>query len=77
MMSTTTDPAIATSFTHIRALNGRQHVGQTPLDALVIECQLEYDVWPQQGDGPLFKAQEMEDKWDVYQWNGQLYVARS
>ena len=28
-------------------------------------------------DGPLFVARQMEDKWDVYLYDGHLYFARS
>ena len=76
MVSTTQDPEVAASFSHLRSSNGSQHVGQMPADPLGIDCLLEYDDWPLR-DGALFKADEMEDKWDLYQWNGQLYAARS
>jgi hypothetical protein len=76
MMSTTQDPAIAASFSRLRASDGRQHLGQMPPDPLEIDCLLEYEDWPVQ-EGPLFKAEEMEDKWDIYHWNRQLYAARS
>ncbi len=28
-------------------------------------------------NGPLFKAEEMEDKWDIYQFDDYLYFVRS
>src|SRR5204862_3610513 len=33
--------------------------------------------YPDQEDGPLFVAQQMEDKWDVYRFGDSLYFARS
>ena len=76
MMSTTQDADVAASFSHLRVSDGRQHVGQMPPDPTAIDCLLEYEGWPLR-EGPLFKADEMEDKWDIYQWNGQLYAVRS
>src|SRR5438093_9740874 len=42
-----------------------------------LECSLSYPAVQAPADGPLFKANEMEDKWDIYFFNPHLYFARS
>lgn len=77
MLSTTTNPAVAESFVRLRSDNGQGHVNQYPADAHVVECRLSYAAPAQPVDGPLFKAQEMEEKWDIYMVAKRLYFARS
>jgi hypothetical protein len=77
MISTTKDPNIAARFTHLRSVRGEEHRGRHPEDALIVPCNLTYLFNGESRDSPLFVAQQMEDKWDIYQYDGYLYFARS
>lgn len=76
-ISTTSDPAVAQRFLELRASLGTEHVGQVPNDAVHAECDLSYPADGRSADGPLFIAEEMEDKWNIYLHAGCLYFARS
>lgn len=75
MLSTTTNPSIAFSFTRFRSSDGREYIDQLPADAAAVECNLRYE--GEAREGPLFKASEMEDKWDIYLWKDRLSFCRS
>lgn len=77
MMSSTKDETIAAKFLHLRHSTGEEHRGKQPPDAVVVPCNLIYPFNGESRDGPLFKAQQMEDKWDIYLYDGHLYFARS
>lgn len=77
MISTTSDERIATSFTALRASLGQEYVGTLPQDAVEIESRLVYPLKGAIADGALFKAQQMEDKWDLYLYGDRLYFVRS
>lgn len=77
MISTSKDPNIAARFTHLRSVRGEEHQGRHPEDALIIPCNLSYPYNGESRDSPLFVAQQMEDKWDIYLYDGHLYFARS
>jgi hypothetical protein len=44
---------------------------------VVARCELSYPFNGESRDGPLSLAQQMEDKWDIYLYDGHLYFARS
>jgi hypothetical protein len=77
MISTTKDPAIAAKFTHLRTATLEKHKGKSPEDALTVRCDLRYPFGSKLKDGPLFVAEQMEDKWDIYLQDGHLYFTRS
>ncbi len=77
MISTAADQRQALKFKELRRSNGDHLIGTTPDEASHIDCQLRY---PHQGatrDGALFMAKEMEDKWDIFLFEGRLYFTRS
>ena len=77
MLSTSGDLEVAASFVRQRAADGIEYRGQEPADASVHGCRLTYH-WPAVLEGgPLFKAEQMEDKRDIYYHGGNLYLARS
>jgi hypothetical protein len=75
--STTSDKSIAESFNRLRASNGRELIGRGPEDAIHVECTLSFPYSGERNDGPIFIAQEMEDKWDLLAYGNSLYVRRS
>lgn len=76
MLSTTKDQDIAARFVALRSSVGSNHAGQMPAGATAIGHRL---VYPGGGiaDGALFKAQQMEQKWDIYLYGDSLYFCRS
>ena len=74
--SATNDPAVAASFGELRNSDGRQHLSTAPLPHRV-EQRLMLDIPAPPPEGILFRASEMEHKWDIYHWSGWLFVARS
>jgi hypothetical protein len=77
MLSVTQDPNIAARFNHLRRSSGEEHRSQKPQDAVLTACELSYPFHGETKDGPLFVARQMEDKWDIYLYDGFLYFARS
>ncbi|MEZ4651014.1 MAG: hypothetical protein R3E97_19955 [Candidatus Eisenbacteria bacterium] len=75
--SLTQDPKIGDAFAALRAVDGREYLGKTPESPLRLECDLSYSHRGETRDGPLFKAACMEDKWDIYLYDGGLYFTRS
>lgn len=77
-VSTTGDPAICESYNRLRNSTGEEYQRTELEDAIRIPCNL---VYPFQGDGhtgrPVFKAEQMEDKWDMYLYDNQLSFVRS
>jgi hypothetical protein len=77
MLSATKDPSIAARFSRLRGASGEEHRGRHPEDAVVARRDLAYPFNGESRDGPLFVARQMEDKWDIYRYDGHLYFARS
>jgi hypothetical protein len=77
MISTTKDPSIAARFNRLRRSTGEEHRGHHPGGPLTAPCALRYPFNGEGKDGPLFVAGQMEDKWDIYLYDGYLYFARS
>lgn len=70
MVAVTQDPKIAESYATLRGSSGEQYRGRAPEDSRACDCDLHY---PHKGDtrnGPVFKAEAMEDKWDIYLYDG-------
>lgn len=77
MNSTTKDPGVAAQFTRLRASTGVERRDQLPANASVTDCTLYYPIAQALSDGALFKATEMEDKWDIYLFHPHIYFSRS
>ena len=77
LTSTTADMQIAMRFDALRSSDGQEHRGSTPSGFVETDCNLTYPTLGTPHDGPLFKARAMEDKWDIYLYDGYLYFARS
>lgn len=78
MTSTTADASIAATFAHLRTDDGRRLATATMPDALAAPCDIAlsgFDV-PRK-DGPVFRAPEMEWKWDVTLLGDRLSFTRS
>lgn len=77
MTSTCGDLRIAATFAQLRSSAGEQYGGKSPENAESAECSLEYPYDGNHTDGALFKAQTMEDKWDIYLYDNKIYFTRS
>ena len=78
MTSTTKDPKIAQQFLQFRNSDGKEYIGMFPENAVKCEVDLNFNTKGQQiPDGIVFKAQEMEEKWDIYKYADFLFFVRS
>ncbi|MES2073449.1 MAG: hypothetical protein V4488_24055 [Pseudomonadota bacterium] len=76
MKANAADPGVARTFADLRSITGAAYAGQMPPDAVEIASRLEYP-GEQVRDGMLYKADKMEQKWDIYLYQQQLYFCRS
>jgi hypothetical protein len=77
MLSTTKDPNVAAQFSALRKSTGTQYIGTLPPNVVTVRCDLSYPHNGQSKDGPLFTAEVMEDKWDIFLYDGYLCFVRS
>jgi hypothetical protein len=73
----TSDEDEARRFGALRAGDGSEHRGRLPDRATEYPCRLEFPSWDRAAEGPLFLADEMEDKWDLFRYDDRLYFADS
>jgi hypothetical protein len=73
----TGDPAIAAGFVRRRASTGAEYREQAPDETSSVEVALRYGINRTLPEGPIFKAAEMEDKWDIYCFRPHIYFVRS
>lgn len=71
------EPVAAARFAEVRALDGATLRGQRPEEAAVVACALRCSFTPPASDGVLFRAEIMEDRWDVFLADGWIYFVRS
>lgn len=77
LIAVTEDAHIARTYGKLRTDNGRRFIGQQPNDPVETECKLTYPLDGSVADGPIHVSRVMEDKWDIYLYEGKLYFARS
>ena len=77
LVTATSDPNIARKFVALRESSGREYAGELPAEAREIRYALAYPVHGAITEGPVFKASQMEEKWDVYLYDQRLYFCRS
>lgn len=77
LASVTQDPDVARSFVELRQSDGSDLPGVSTETWVSVPCHLDIPLSIESADGPLFKASEMEDKWDIYAIGSVLYFARS
>ena len=77
MLSTTKDPEVARSFVTLRSDDGQALRNALPEDSVEIRCSLSYSRDGEICDGVLFRSAVMEEKWDIYLYDGRVYFSRS
>ena len=77
MISTTEDPNIAASFATLRKTDESKYHGKLPDNSVEVTCHLEYPFHGEVANGAVFKADSMEQKWDIYFYDNRLYFCRA
>ena len=77
MISMTGDRKVAARFNELRSSKGDHLIDRSPDNAIITPCHLTYPCTTSVVDGPLFLARVMEEKWDIFLMNGNLYFSRS
>ncbi len=77
MLSFTSDKEIAVLFNKQRNSYGEELINIKLKGSNSILTNLEYPHNGSKMEGAGFKAKCMEDKWDIYFWNGIMYLTRS
>lgn len=76
-IAVTSDPAVAERFGRLRQATGRELCAVAIAGTTRADGQLQYPLAAVLPEGPLSKAECMEDKWDIYHYVPHLYFARS
>jgi len=67
----------AEKFLKMRNSTGENYRNQLPKKTLHARCNLRYHFEEKLPDGPVFIAKVMQDRWDVYLYDGFLYFTNS
>jgi hypothetical protein len=76
-LSTTKSPEIARRYAELRHSDGEALAAEMKHSLLTIACSLSYKIDRRPSDGPVFKSQAMEEKWDIYLYAQTLLFCRS
>jgi hypothetical protein len=78
MISTTQNQDVANKFLELRNTNGQEYIGKFPENGAKAEVDFNFETEGRQlNDGILFKAQKMEEKWDIYKYANFIFFVRS
>jgi hypothetical protein len=77
MLSFTRNEAVAISFNKQRHSFGKELINIELPNSKIIYTNLEYPHNGTKMEGAGYKAKCMEDKWDLYFWDGTMYLTRS
>jgi hypothetical protein len=77
MLSFTSDKEVAVLFNKQRRSIGEELIDIKLNDSKILPANLEYSHNGSKMEGAGYKAKCMEDKWDIYFWNGIMYLTRS
>jgi hypothetical protein len=77
-MTTTEDPEIAETFLRNRSAVGKEYVDEKPEHPIEVDVTYRFELGKTViANGPLFMAGQMEEKWDIFHYDGVLYFVRS
>ena len=77
MLALTADQKVARAFVEHRQDDGEAYRDKLPADANELAVSHTYKELEPPPDGPVFKAIQMEDKWDIYYLHGAFQFVRS
>lgn len=64
-------------FNRLRRSDGSEVRGLVPERPMIAGCELRFSLDGKIEDGPLFRARDAEDKWDIYTYENRFYVRKS
>lgn len=76
-ISTTSSEKIAKEFLIQRNSDGQLYRGDNPENAFTHKVKFSYDRAQHPPEGVIFRAEEMEDKFDLYHYDSKIYISRS
>jgi hypothetical protein len=76
-MTFTTNKEVAESFVRLRSFDGLSMKGRRPEQAVSLETDFCLPFHGRIGEGPIYKALEMEDLWDIYTSGNEVYLTHS
>ena len=77
IVSSSKDKTIVDQFLQLRTLPVESIAGQLPDQPVKLSCSLQYPPMDKLENGLNYRAELMEDKWDIFLHDGYLYFARS
>jgi hypothetical protein len=77
MLSFTSDKEVAVLFNKQRDSTGKELIHAKITNSKSLPTNLAYPHNGSKMEGAGYKAKSMEDKWDIYFWNGIMYLTRS
>lgn len=77
MVSYTRSSEIAEKYAMLRSATGEELRSKVFNTIQSVNCSLAYNGAARRSDGPIFKAQSMEEKWDIYLYDDYFYFCRS
>jgi len=77
MISASTDAGVANKFGKLRNYDGKGLTNKLPDDFVNFPVSLQYEDPGEVREGALVKAQQMENKWDIYLYGDKIYFCRS
>ncbi|KYC45444.1 MAG: hypothetical protein APG12_00139 [Candidatus Methanofastidiosum methylothiophilum] len=78
MISNTADKNILGKYIQMQSSDGKEYVTNNFKDGIRIKCNLDFP-FPETDlpEGILFRSEMMEEKWNIYKYEGQIYIVRS
>ncbi|MBN1266504.1 MAG: hypothetical protein JXA25_13490 [Anaerolineales bacterium] len=77
LVSSSQDQAVVDQFLLLRSQQAERLTGQAPEDSVTLPCSLQYPSMDKLPNGLNYRAEVLEDKWDILHTGEYLYFLRS